>query len=177
MPGPYVEDANAQYRGAGTLADRNALLLPVAGDSFEVIDLDSSEHAGVTTQYYTGSAWESRPGRVVHTFTLSGDAVVQTYQPPDRAEDNFTIERVTGDFDIAPTGQAMIIDILIGTTSIFTSAGNRLTIPASNDNGSTNNIDLPDVGQNNKIRVKVAQIGSIVAGGNGTIRVVGHKDP
>ena len=103
--------------------------------------------------------------------------MVQTYQPPDRAEDNFTIERVTGDFDNAPTGQAMIIDILVGTTSIFTSAGHMLHLAAGDDNGSTNNIDLPDVGQNNKIRVSVTQVGSGTAGGNGTIRVVGHKDP
>lgn len=177
MPVPYVEDANAQYRGAGTLADRTALLLPVAGDSFEVIDLDSSEKAGITTQYYTGSEWQGRPGRVVHTFTLDGSAVVQTYQPPDRAEDNFTIERVTGDFDIVPTGAALIIDILIGTTSIFTSTAHMLRIAAGDDNGSTTDIDLPDVGQNNKIRVKVQQIGSGTAGANGTIRVVGHKDP
>lgn len=57
--------------------------------------------------------------RHVFDFTIVGDVEVGTYPVPSRLEDDFLIVRVTGDFDDGPTGQAMIVDVLLDGDSIF----------------------------------------------------------
>lgn len=112
--------------------------------------------------------------RVVHTFSLVGDAQVKVYKPPDRAEDDEEIIKVTGDFDDPPTGSDLVIDILVGGTSIFGGDTSKmLRIQAGgNGSGSTTQIVNPDVDANQRIKVEVKQVGSGQPGGNGTIRVV-----
>lgn len=112
--------------------------------------------------------------RVVHTFSLLGSAEVKVYKPPDRAEDDEEIIKVTGDFDDPPTGSDLVIDILVGGTSIFggdTSKMLRIQAGGSGS-GSTTQIVNPDVDVNQRIKVEVKQVGSGQPGGNGTIRVV-----
>jgi hypothetical protein len=111
--------------------------------------------------------------KVVHTFTIAGNAEVKNYKPRTRAEEDLTILKVTGDFDDVPTGSNLIIDILVAGSSIFSSQANMLHITAGGDGrGSTNAIANPTILEGQSIRVSVVQVGSIQPGGNGTIRIV-----
>jgi len=114
--------------------------------------------------------------RDVHTFSLVGDAEVATYNPPDRWEDDVIITKVTGDFENAPDGADLIIDILVAGVSIFDDVqADMLTIEDGTSAGSTTAITNTTASENQKIKVSVVQVGSTTPGGNGTIRVIGHR--
>lgn len=54
---PFTDDPNRSFRGAGTIADRNAVATPLAGDSFDVVESDTGPTYGGTHHVYTGTLW------------------------------------------------------------------------------------------------------------------------
>jgi hypothetical protein len=112
-------------------------------------------------------------GKTILTFTIAGDAQVKVYKPRTRAEEDMTIKRVTGDFDDVPTGADLIIDILVGGVSIFSSQANMLHIQDGGDGkGTTTAIANPNISEGQSIKVSVVQVGTNQPGGNGTVRLV-----
>lgn len=115
--------------------------------------------------------------REVHTFSLVGEAEVAVYKPPDRWEDDVIITKVTGDFDDVPTGDDLVIDILVGGVSIFDDDDTKMLRIVDGGTGVDKTTDIVNTTGNEeqKIKVKVVNIGSSSPGGNGTIRVIGHR--
>jgi len=91
-----------------------------------------------------------------------------------------TIERVDLALETVPTGAAVIVDIERSTdgggtwTTIFTGGTNRPQVAVSSRTGSTTTIDVPAIVANSYLyRIKIAQVGSTIAGADMTVSIKG----
>ena len=84
----------------------------------------------------------------------------------------WTITGVRASVGTAPTGAAIIVDIKINGTTIFTTQANRPTIAVStNTSGNVTNMDVTSVAAGDYLTVDVAQVGSTVAGSDLSVQV------
>jgi len=81
-----------------------------------------------------------------------------------------TISKVRSAVGTAPTGATLIVDVLMGGTTIFTTQGNRPTIAISG-NTATGIPDVTSWADGTYLTVNVAQVGSTVAGSDLTVSV------
>jgi hypothetical protein len=87
-----------------------------------------------------------------------------------------TLTKVRLVVDTAPTGANLIIDVHTGTgagTTIFTTQGNRPTIVAGSKTGVSVAPDVTALAEGDELSVYVDQIGSIIAGSDLTIELIG----
>lgn len=83
-----------------------------------------------------------------------------------------TIAAVRASVGTAPTGAALIVDVLKNGTTLFTTTANRPTIAISgNTSGKVTNMDITSFADGDYLTVSVAQVGSTVAGANLTVTI------
>ncbi len=114
----------------------------------------------------------SAPLRSV-VFTVAGDVEVISGKPKmrNRFGKTMTIKEVYLDVDTAPTGQAIIVDINVNGSTIFSTQANRPQIAASATSGSTSTVNSPSFAVNDLMTFDVDQIGSGTAGADHTVTV------
>ncbi len=83
-----------------------------------------------------------------------------------------TIVGVYASCSSAPTGAAIIVDVNLNGTTIFTNQSHRPQIAASAFYGSTTTIDVPTWSTNSYITVDIDQVGSTLAGDYVVVYVV-----
>jgi len=81
-----------------------------------------------------------------------------------------TISKVRASVGTAPTGTSIIVDVLLGGTTVFTTSGNRPTV-AINGNTATGIPDITSWADGTYLTVNIAQVGSTVAGADLTVSV------
>jgi hypothetical protein len=84
-----------------------------------------------------------------------------------------TIIAVIAMVNTAPTGAAILVDVNVGGTTIFTTQANRPTIAAAAfSSGVVTNMDVTAVAVGDYLTVDIDQIGSTVAGSDLSVLVV-----
>jgi len=111
-----------------------------------------------------------------HMFTVSVPGTLTATTIAIRLTNNFgTTRTITGVYlacNTAPTGQAIIVDVLKNGTTIFTTSGHRPQIAASAFSGSSTSVDVPALANGDYLQFQVAQIGSTIAGSDLTVEVL-----
>lgn len=113
------------------------------------------------------------------TFFVSGGLSTGDGQgSPPRFEVpwNGEIVEVVAYAETAPTmgagsGDAVIIDLEVDGTTIWTGGGNRLAIEHGDNRGSTTTIDVPEVSKDQDIMLNIDQVGDTVAGSDLSVMV------
>ena len=83
-----------------------------------------------------------------------------------------TISKVMISVGIAPTGQAILVDIHKDGTTIFTTQAHRPTIAISGFSGSTTSIDVATWADGSYLEVQVDQCGTVSAGSFMTVQIL-----
>lgn len=84
----------------------------------------------------------------------------------------WTIASVRASVGTAPTGAAIIVDIKIDGTTIFTTQANRPTIAGgANTSGKVTNMNITTVNDGSYLTVDISQVGSTTSGSNLTVQV------
>lgn len=138
----------------------DASLLGVASG---VATLDASGHL---------NAAQSLPK--VLTYSLNSTIYVKTggIRLYNDSGSTWTILGVRASVGTAPTGSSIIIDIKINGTTIFTTAANRPTIPASgNTSGNVTSMDVAAIASGSYFTVDIVQVGSTTAGGDLCVQI------
>ena len=114
-------------------------------------------------------------GEILTTFpwTVTGTLITGTSVSPILiVPNNLTIIKAYAAVKTAPTGQAILIDINIGGTSIWASTqANRLTIAASALTGTQTSFDTTALTDGGLLTVDLDQVGSTIAGADLTIQL------
>jgi hypothetical protein len=110
-------------------------------------------------------------------FTKQGVLTVTTGVSRFYADDYYYITAARASVNTAPTGAAIIVDILKNGVTIFTTSANRPTIAISGFTGVSSAPDIPFVVPGDYLTVNIAQVGSTVAGADLVVSVLGRKVP
>lgn len=166
-------DINANFDGVynefnGSIDNNNIKSDAAIAESKLAFDTSSGHnHDGSNSKLIPANAvWT-----VVGTLTTSTDPAPWLYFKSAR-----TITAVAGIVKTAPTGASIIIDIERSTdngatwTSIWnTTPANRLTISATNREGTQTSFDTTALTAGDYLRVVTSQVGSTVAGADLTV--------
>jgi hypothetical protein len=103
----------------------------------------------------------------------TGTGTRRIYNPTGRT---ITIKQVTAHVVTAPTGAAILLDVNIGGTTVFTTQGNRPSIAISGNTSTAGNSDAAasTLASGGYLTVDVDQIGSTVAGSDLTGVIYGE---
>ena len=106
-------------------------------------------------------------------FTIIGTLVTGTSLTPALiVNNNLTIDKAYAYVKTAPTGQAILVDILKNGVSIWnTTPANRLTITAGTQSGTQVSFDTTSLSESDILTIDVDQIGSTVAGQDITVEL------
>jgi hypothetical protein len=109
-------------------------------------------------------------GKKASTQTVAALAATETfYNDTDRS---LTIINVRASVGTAPTGAALIADVLVDGVSIFaTTTANRPTIAISGNTALAGTPDTTTIAAGSKVTFQVTQIGSGTAGSDLVIQV------
>lgn len=124
---------------------------------------------------FVGAEPGSSPGTVVASFSYTGALSVyggdfRWYNDTGRA---LTFGTVRASVGTAPTGAAVVVDVLQNGSTIFSTTGNRPTIAAGAYTGvNTGTPDTTTLPAGAYLTVSIAQIGSSVPGADLTLTVV-----
>ncbi len=108
------------------------------------------------------------------TFSSTGTLVAETgvHRLYNNRTMAWTINGVRASVGTAPTGAAIIIDIKVNGTTIFTTQANRPNIAAgANVSNYVTNMDVASVPAGSYITVDVAQVGSTIPGSDLTVQI------
>jgi hypothetical protein len=113
-------------------------------------------------------------GTRLPTFSSTGSLMVEagSHRLYNDSGAPWQILSVRASVGLAPTGAAVIIDINIDGSTIFTTQANRPTIAASgNTSGKVTNMDIATVPVGSYLTVDIDQIGSTIAGSDLTVQI------
>lgn len=113
-------------------------------------------------------------GGIVANFSRSGVLATGagTFRWYNRFGRTLTFDSVTASVGTAPTGAAIIGDVNVNGTTIYTTQGNRPTIAiAGNTIDDTTAPDVTTIADNSYITVDIDQIGSTVPGSDLVVQV------
>jgi hypothetical protein len=83
-----------------------------------------------------------------------------------------TIMAVRASVGTAPTGSALVVDVNKNGVTIFTTQGNRPSIPAAgNTSGKVANMDVTALADGDYLTVDVDQVGSTTPGSDLTVQI------
>lgn len=99
-----------------------------------------------------------------HDFTASGTLTVRTGVSRLYLEGNYTFDTCRASVGTAPTGAAVIVDVLKNGTTIYTTQSARPQIAVSTNSANGNSPAISTFVSGDYITVNIAQIGSTVAG-------------
>jgi hypothetical protein len=113
------------------------------------------------------------PG-LVFAFSSSGTLTTGagTFRIYNDSGGTLTIRAVRASVGTAPTGAAVIVDVNIGGTTIFTTQGNRPTIAVSTNTAKVTNMNVTTIADGSYFTVDIDQVGSTVAGGDLTVQIM-----
>lgn len=133
-----------------------------------VLTLDASEAAGVD--------WEpgGTAGRETWLFSLPGVLVptVGTLRAYNRSGVPKTIHGCWAAVGTPPAGQAVIVDVLAGGLTIYTTVANRPSAPAGSNGGAVTAPDVTVLADGDYLTVDVVQVGAGPAGSDLTVGAV-----
>lgn len=112
------------------------------------------------------------------TYTVAGPVTPSTGKARLPSNGNYTLAGAIATISTAPTGSSLIVDVLKNGTTIYTTAANRPTIPASGFVSQT--MATPDVtamAVNDYLTINITQVGSTVAGADLTVTVFATRLP
>ena len=110
--------------------------------------------------------------RRVFTYTISGKLTEKTYEPPERADDDYIIRRVTGALTTPGTGGNTRVDILLNGASIFNNDVDKMLVfGGGSDDASTKQMVTNTIARGNKLKVKVVEVPTVPPN-RGTIQVI-----
>lgn len=107
-------------------------------------------------------------------FSSTGTLVVETgvHRLYNNRSTAWTINGVRASVGTAPTGAAIIIDVKVNGTTIFTTQANRPTIAiGTNASGYVTNMDVATVAAGSYVTIDVAQVGSTIPGSDLTVQL------
>jgi hypothetical protein len=114
--------------------------------------------------------------RDVATFTASGVLTVSTGTLRFPVYGIFTIIGALAMVGTAPTGAALIVDVLKNGTTIYSTTANRPTIPISgNVSQAMATPDVTSLVLNDYLTLNIAQIGSTIAGSDLTVVIIADR--
>lgn len=171
--------------GVGVIALGNCTTIPTANpDGTHTVNGQTT--IGGTVEWTIGNrkyvrgadGWQARVGNVesvlvVKAGTLATGNIPQRIPLPV----NMSVESVAATVNTAPTGAALILDVLYGSAytggalSIYTTTANRPTIAVSTNGATAAVPDFPACAAPGYLIVNVAQIGSTVAGADLTVLI------
>jgi hypothetical protein len=110
----------------------------------------------------------------VLAFSLGGALTVQSgaHRIYNDTGATLTIRSVRASVGTAPTGAAILVDVNIGGTTIFTTQGNRPSIAVSTNTAKVTNMSVTTIADGGYFTVDVDQIGSTVAGSDLTVQIL-----
>jgi hypothetical protein len=167
--------AAARFRGA-LLLDVATVPETPASDQLNLYQVDGRMHsrnsAGVDTQYASVAELVDR-AVLVAAFTHSGELATGagTYTYYNDTGRTLTITNVRASVGVAPTGAAVILDVLLNDTTIYTTQVNRPTIAASTTTVKSTNPDVTAWPDGSYVTVDIAQIGSTIKGSGLVVQV------
>lgn len=103
-------------------------------------------------------------GAFLAPFSRAGTLAVDTGKGRFTLPAAATIVGVTAAVSTAPTGASVIVDVNKNGTTIFSTQGNRPTIPASSFASSTAVPDITSLAVGDYLTVDVDQVGSTIPG-------------
>ncbi len=83
-----------------------------------------------------------------------------------------TIQKVFVSANTAPTGAAIIVDVNLNGTTIFTTQGNRPQIADGANTGESSSIDVTSFADGDYLQADIDQIGSVISGADLTVHVI-----
>lgn len=111
-------------------------------------------------------------------FHLHGELAVGPCKLRAYAPCAMTIEEVHAAIDTAPTGAAVIVDVHLNGTTIFTTQSRRPTIAISTNEATSGAVEVTAVAKNDLVTMEVDQIGSTIKGSDLVLQVRGKtKSP
>jgi hypothetical protein len=113
------------------------------------------------------------PG-VNFAFSVTGTLIVQTgaHRIYNDTGDTLTIKSVRASVGTAPTGAAILCDVNVDGTTIFSGGTNRPNIAVSTNTNKTTGMSTTTIADGSYFTVDVDQIGSTVAGSNLTVQIL-----
>lgn len=160
-------------------AGETGLEFTAASASLTVREVDLSPSvSSVTTIEFSGATVTDQTGGVVRVATsaptITREAIITfggtltassgPFRVYNQSGGTRTITKVALGVAVAPTGQAVIVDIHKSGTTIFTTQANRPQIAAGANSGSSTSIDVTSWAAGEYLTADVDQIGSGVAG-------------
>jgi len=147
----------------------------VAGDVFTIdIDAIATGASGLGIAIAMTYIYTSTPEPSTYIFTVEGDLAVATgkIRIYNLTGVDKTITQAFGSVSNAPTGAAILADVNIDGTTIFTTQSNRLSIAAGANTGTTTTIENATWAAGSYLALDIDQIGSTTPGYNLTVHVV-----
>lgn len=125
----------------------------------------------------SGSDWENieayiPPGEKMFSVEDVVEVSTGAMRIGNHSGSSRTITGVYLHIDTAPTGAALIVDVNVNGTTIFTTQSNRPQIAAGAYSGNSTTIEAATWANGEYITADVDQIGSTIAGSNLTIMVL-----
>ncbi len=105
-------------------------------------------------------------------FSKAGTVVVAAGVSRWYAPVAFNISKVIASAGIPPTGTALIVDVKLSGTTIFTNAGNRPAIAAGTNEDESGTPDITFVPQGSYLTADIVQVGSSFPGSDVNVQVI-----
>lgn len=180
--------AGAGLTGGGDLSANRTLAVSFGtvagtaaqGNDSRIAGAEQTANKGIANGYASLDATAKVPAAQLNlpiqtqTFSSTGTLVVETgvHRLYNNRATAWTINGVRASVGTAPTGAAIIIDIKVNGTTIFTNQANRPTISAgANNTAYVTSMDIASVAAGSYLTVDVAQVGSTIPGSDLTVQV------
>jgi hypothetical protein len=167
--------AGARFRGGLTL-DEVADPETPAADQVILYQVDGRVHskdsADVETSYASVAELAAR-SVIVAAFTHSGELAVGagTYTYYNDTGRTLQIVSVRASVGVAPTGAAVIVDVHLNGTTIYTTQANRPTIAVSTKTVKSTNPNVTAWPDGQAVTVDIDQIGSTIKGAGLVVQI------
>lgn len=179
VPAGGVSDATVSTKGilqlAGDLAG-TAAAPTVPGLANKVNTSQLGANSGVATLDGSGKLTASQLPRIDRLPAFSSTGALMTDVGMHRLYNDsgatWTIASVRSSVGVAPTGAAVIVDVNVNGTTIFTNQANRPTVAAAgNTSGKVTSMNVTTVADGSYLTVDIDQIGSTTPGSDLTVQV------
>lgn len=165
-PGDFIAKAFLDAKGdlISASADDTPVILTVGADG-EFLVADSGETSGLR--------WDTLPAAPPQCVTYSKAGTLTTGTGTFRwyAKGAWTIIDVRASVGTQPTGAAVIVDVHLNGTTIFTTQSNRPEIAVSTNTDVSGAPDVTALADGDFLTVDIDQIGSTIAGADLTVQV------
>ena len=113
------------------------------------------------------------PG-INYAFSVAGQLAIQTgvHRIYNDTGATLTIKSVRASVGTAPTGAAILVDVNINGTTIFSGGTGRPQIAVSTNTNKTTGMSTTTIADGSYFTVDVDQIGSTIAGSNLTVQIL-----